>query len=217
MIKVLLVDDHALIRKGIRMLIETFPNISFQGEADEGEEAISLAHRLKPDVILMDLSMPNGLDGFSATKEIREQLQSTKIIILTMYDEEAYVKKAIEVQAHGYLLKKSQGRDLSEAITTVHNGKPYYKTSIPAEQIKKWWTQKDLTSKVHNSILTDREKEIVRLTMLGFSNKEMSIKLHISPKTVENHKARIMQKLNLSNKHELIKYGINNKYLELTL
>lgn len=217
MIKVMLVDDHSLIRKGIRLLLETFPNIEFVGEADEGEEAISLAHRLKPDVILMDLSMPNGLDGFSATKEIREQLESTKVILLTMYDEEAYVKKAIEVNAHGYLLKKSQGRDLSEAITSVHQGKYYYRTSIPDEQIKKWFMNKDKDNKESPSILSDREKEIVRLTMLGFSNKEISQKLHISPKTVENHKTRIMQKLNLSNKHELILYGINNKYLELTL
>lgn len=217
MIKVMLVDDHALIRKGLRLLLETFPHTKFLGEADDGEEAVALAHRLQPDIILMDLSMPNGLDGFSATKEIREQLVSTKIIFLTMYDEEAYVKKAIEVQAHGYLLKKSQGGDLAEAITSVHNGQYFYKTSIPDEQIRKWLTDKNKNNKVDRSVLTDREKEIVRLTMLGYSNKEISMKLHISPKTVENHKSRVMQKLNITNKHELIKYGINNKYLELTI
>lgn len=217
MIKVMLVDDHALIRKGLRLLLETFPHTQFLGEANDGEEAIVLAHRLQPDVILMDLSMPNGLDGFSATKEIREQIKTAKIIFLTMYDEEAYVKKAIEVHAHGYLLKKSEGPDLSEAIKSVYYGKYYYKTSIPDEQIYKWLADKNKTNKVTTSILTDREKEIVRLTMLGFSNKEMSTKLHISTKTVENHKTRIMQKLNLANKHELIKYGINNKYLELTI
>ncbi|WP_458413510.1 response regulator [Schinkia sp. CFF1] len=215
MIKVMLVDDHALIRKGIRLLLETFPHTEFLGEADDGREAIVVAQRLKPDVILMDLSMPNGLDGFSATKEIYEQLASTKIIFLTMYDEEAYVKKAIEVNAHGYLLKKSQGGDLSEALTSVYNGKYYYKTSIPDEQVRKWLEDKKKLNKISSSILTDREKEIVRLTMLGFTNKEISIKLHISPKTVENHKTRIMQKLNLTNKHELVKYGINNKFLEL--
>ncbi|HHY74296.1 MAG TPA: response regulator transcription factor [Bacillus bacterium] len=217
MIKVMLVDDHALIRKGIRLLLETFPQTEFLGEADDGEGAVVLAQRLQPDVILMDLSMPNGLDGFSATKEIRERLPSTKIIFLTMYDEEAYVKKAIEVHANGYILKKSQGGDLAEAIISVYNGKYFYKTSIPDLQIRKWLADKNKNNKVLTSILTDREKEIVRLTMLGFSNKEISLKLHISPKTVENHKTRIMQKLNLTNKHELIKYGINNKYLELTI
>ncbi|TCS94192.1 response regulator [Hazenella coriacea] len=215
MIRVMLVDDHVLIRKGIRLLLETFQDIEFVGEAGEGDEAIVQAMRLKPDVILMDLSMPNGLDGFSASKEIYQQLDQCKIVLLTMYDEESYVKKAIELGIHGYLLKKSQGSDLYEAIQSVHHNQRFYKTSVPDEKMEKWLEGKD--HQKQDSVLTDREKEIVRLTLLGFSNREIAGKLLISVKTVENHKSNIMQKLNISSKHELIQYAINNNYLDLMI
>lgn len=210
--KVMLVDDHVLIRKGLRLLLEAYSDIELVGEADEGGEAIVEAMHLQPDVILMDLSMPQGLDGFAATKEILAQMDQVKIILLTMYDEEIYVQKALEVGAHGYILKKSQGSDLYEAIKSVKDGKRFYRTSIPDTQIQKWIDQKE--KKTH-SILTDREKEIVRLTILGFTNKQMAEKLLISNKTIENHKTKIMQKLDLKSRHELIQYGINNNYLDL--
>ncbi len=208
MIKVLIVDDHVLIRKGIRLLLESYRNIEVVDEAGDGEEAIRLAMKHQPAVVLMDLSMPNGIDGFTATKEILKQHSIVKVIVLTMYDEEVYIQKAIQLNAHGYILKKSQGGELYEAIQSVYHGKRFFKTGIPQEQIKKMFQKGERDT----SILTVREQEIVRLTVLGFSNLQIAEKLSISHKTVENHKTNIMQKLKLKNKQELIQFGIQNHY-----
>ena len=206
----MVVDDHVLIRKGLILLLELYPDITIVGEAGNGNEAITTALKTNPDVILMDISMPSGLDGYTAAKNITNDLPHTKIILLTMHDEEVYIQKAIQVRAHGYILKKSQGNELYEAIRSVYNGKRFYKVGMSEEQLKKMFE-----AEKPRSILTIREQEVVHLTILGFSNKQVSEKLVISPKTVENHKSNIMQKLRLKDKHELIQYGLNNGYLEL--
>ena len=166
MIKVLIADDHILIRKGIRLLLETFDDIEVAAEAGDGEEAIRMTGKHQPHVILMDLSMPGGIDGFTAIKEIMKRYPDVKVIILTMHDEEAYIRKAVELQAHGYILKKSRGNELFEAIQSVHKGKRFYRTGIPEDQINKMFKNRG----TRRSILTNREQEIVRLTMLGYSN-----------------------------------------------
>ncbi|WP_042352609.1 response regulator [Bacillus massiliigorillae] len=213
MIKIMVVDDHVLIRKGIVLLLESYANFQIVGEAGDGEEAILAAVRNKPDVILMDISIPNGLDGFTATQEILKEVKNVKIVLLTMHNEEVYIQKAIEIEAHGYVLKNSQGGELYEAITSVYNGKRYYNVGLPQEQLEKLFLNK---RKRKTSILSAREKEVVRLTILGYTNKQMSEKLLISVKTVENHKANIMQKLNLKKKSELIQYGLSNNYIQLS-
>ena len=212
MIRVLLVDDHTMIRKGLRVLLEGYPEIKIVGESQNGNEAIVKTNQLEPDVVLMDLSMPNGLDGFTASKEIRKQNPSVKIVILTMHDEEIFVQQAIAAGAHGYILKNSHGELLFQAILEVYQGKHFYKTSVSQDIIGNWLKSE---SKDLPSVLTVREKEIVRLIVLGYANKEIADKLSISVKTVENHKANIMQKLQLDTKHELIQYAIKNKYLDL--
>ncbi|MCP3741523.1 response regulator [Rossellomorea sp. BNER] len=211
MIRVLVVDDHVLIRRGIVLLLESYPEIEIVGEADGGDEAILMASSKRPDVILMDISMPNGLDGFTAAEEILSSYKDIRIVLLSMHDEEVYIQKAIQLNVCGYILKKSQGGELFEAIETVHQGKRYYKVGIPDKQVEKLFQQREK----ERSILSIREKEIVRLTILGYSNKQISERLIISPKTVENHKANIMSKLNLKCKSEMIQYGINNHYLDI--
>lgn len=211
MIKVMVVDDHTLIRKGIMLLLEKYADIQVVGEASDGEQAIQLTYQLEPDVILMDISIPNGLDGFTATREIKKQFPTIKIIMLTMHNEVSYIRKAIEVEANGYILKNSQGGELYKAIQTVYNGQPYYHVGLPDEQLEKLFKHKGQDD---IDILSNREKEIVRLTILGFSNIQIAEKLFISNKTVENHKSNIMQKLGLKNKSELIQYGITNNYLD---
>lgn len=208
MIKVLVVDDHVLIRKGIRLLLETYPDIEVVNEAGDGEEAVRMTMKDQPDVILMDLSMPNGIDGFTATKEILQQHPKIKVLVLTMYDEEVYIQQAVQLNAHGYILKNSQGGELYEAIQSIYQGNRFYQTGIPPEQIEKLFQRRQRKA----SILTVREQEIVRLTVLGFSNLQIAEKLSISHKTVENHKTNIMQKLGLKNKQELIQFGIQNHY-----
>ncbi|ATF13392.1 response regulator transcription factor [Brevibacillus sp. HB1.2] len=212
MIRVLLVDDHTMIRKGLRVLLESYSQIKIVGESHTGNDAILKANQLEPDVVLMDLSLPNGLDGFSASNEIRKSNPFVKIVILTMHDEEIFVQKAITVGAHGYILKNSHGELLFQAIVEVYKGKRFYKTSV-SQEIIHLWLKSD--AKTMPSVLTLREKELVRLIVLGYTNKEMADKLLISVKTVENHKTNIMQKLGLDSKHQLIQYAIKNRYLDL--
>ncbi|MFC8683701.1 response regulator [Brevibacillus porteri] len=212
MIRVLLVDDHTMIRKGLRVLLESYSQIKIVGESHTGNDAILKANQLEPDVVLMDLSLPNGLDGFSASNEIRKSNPFVKIVILTMHDEEIFVQKAITVGAHGYILKNSHGELLFQAIVEVYKGRRFYKTSV-SQEIINLWLKSD--AKTMPSVLTLREKELVRLIVLGYTNKEMADKLLISVKTVENHKTNIMQKLGLDSKHQLIQYAIKNRYLDL--
>ncbi|MCC8436383.1 response regulator transcription factor [Brevibacillus sp. M2.1A] len=212
MIRVLLVDDHTMIRKGLRVLLESYSQIKIVGESHTGNDAILKANELKPDVVLMDLSLPNGLDGFTASNEIRKSNSFAKIVILTMHDEEIFVQKAITVGAHGYILKNSHGELLYQAIVEVYRGKRFYKTSV-SQEIINLWLKSD--AKTIPSVLTLREKELVRLIVLGYTNKEIADKLLISVKTVENHKTNIMQKLGLDSKHQLIQYAIKNRYLDL--
>ena len=211
MIKVLLVDDHILIRKGIALLLENHLDISVVGEATDGEEAIQLAYRTSPDVILMDISIPNGIDGFTATKEIKKNLPDIKIIILTMHNEIAYIQQAIEVGANGYILKNSQGGVMYEAILAVHKDQTYYEVGLPKEQVEKLFKNK---GNQKGDVLSTREQEIVRLTILGYTNVQIGEKLFISSKTVESHKSNIMQKLKLKSKAELIQFGITNGYIQ---
>ncbi|WP_322552621.1 response regulator transcription factor (plasmid) [Priestia megaterium] len=210
MIKILLVDDHVLIRKGLSLILSHYQDITVEGEANDGREAIQQAYQTKPHVILMDVSIPNGLDGFTATKEIKKNLPDTKVIMLTMHNEVTYIQKAIEVEADGYILKNSQGGELYEAIQSVHTGRRYYEVGLPQEQIEKLYKKK---GKKNADILSTREQEVLRLTILGYTNLQIADKLFISSKTVENHKANIMKKLNLKSKAELIQYGITNNYI----
>ncbi|GEL08136.1 response regulator [Salisediminibacterium halotolerans] len=206
MINVLVVDDHALIRRGIVMLLEAYDDIAVVGEASDGEEAMYLTAANHPDVILLDISMPEGLDGLTAAERIKKEFPDKKIIFLSMHDEEVYVKKAAELQAEGFILKKSDRSDMYEAIKQVLSGKKYYKVGLSDDQLARLFQN----SGKHFSVLSMREKEIVHLTVLGYTNKQIAERLVISPKTVETHKTNIMNKLELSNKSELIQYGIKN-------
>lgn len=210
MMNILLVDDHVLIRKGIALLLEHYDDIKVVGEASDGEEAIQLAYQLEPHVILMDISIPGGLDGFTAAKEIKKQLPHVRIIFLTMHNEVAYIQRAIELEADGYILKNSQGGIMYEAIHSVYHDKRYFQVGLPEEQLDKLFKQK---GKKKGDVLSTREQEVLRLTILGYTNVQIAEKLFISAKTVENHKANSMQKLELSSKAELIQYGITNGYI----
>ncbi|WP_038090477.1 response regulator [Tumebacillus flagellatus] len=204
-----------MVRKGLSMLLAAYPDIEVVGEAEEGNEAVLLAQTLHPDVILMDLSMPNGLDGFLAGKKIHGLLPEIGIIALTMHDEEVFIQQAIKIGARGYILKNSQSDVLVSAIYEVHKGRPYFRTSVSEEKIKQWLETKE--DEPLPSVLTDREKEIVRLTVLGFTNKQIADKLMISNKTVENHKTNIMTKLKFTTKHDLIQFAIRNGYFDIVV
>ncbi|MFD0944337.1 response regulator [Savagea faecisuis] len=207
---ILIVDDHFLIRKGVRMLLERWEAVETIEEADNGTDAIALAEQKQPDVVLLDLSMPEGLDGFTAAQNIHKTVPDAKIIVLTMHDEEAYIQKALQSGISGYLLKNSESNELQEAIEAVMRGERYYRTRIPLEQLEKM-----VANEPQKSILTPREQEVLRLVTLGYTNIQIGEQLVISPKTVERHKSNMMQKLELQEIHELIQYGIKNHVADL--
>ena len=209
-INVLIVDDHELVRRGLKLIFRTNERIRVVGVAEEGAAAIQEAIRTRPDVILLDITMPNGLDGFVTVKALAEEVPSAKIILLTMHDEEIYIKRALELGVPGFMSKNSDPSQLAEGIEYVFDGKRYYSTSLTEDYIDKLVLQKN-----GHPLLTRRELEIVRLSTLGYSHNEIVEKLGISPKTVENHKARIMNKLQMKHRHELVQYALKNHLIEM--
>ncbi|WP_214745083.1 response regulator [Exiguobacterium sp. MMG028] len=209
-INVLIVDDHELVRRGLKLMFRTNERIRVVGEAAEGAAAIQEAIRTRPDVILLDITMPNGLDGFVTVQALAEEVPSAKIILLTMHDEEIYIKRALELDVPGFMSKNSDPSQLAEGIEYVFDGKRYYSTSLTEDYIDKLVLQKN-----GHPLLTRRELEIVRLSTLGYSHNEIGEKLGISPKTVENHKARIMNKLQMKHRHELVQYALKNHLIEM--
>ncbi|WP_236635501.1 MULTISPECIES: response regulator transcription factor [unclassified Exiguobacterium] len=207
-IDVLIVDDHELVRRGLKLMFRPYKDINVVGEAAEGTTAIQEAMRTIPDVILLDITMPNGLDGFMTAKALAQEVPTAKVILLTMHDEELYIKRALELGVPGYLSKNSDPAQLVDGIKQVMEGKRYYATSLSEAFIEKAASQKT------ESVLTRRESEIVRLTTLGYGNIEIGEKLGISPKTVENHKGRVMQKLQIKHRHELVQFALKNRLID---
>ena len=206
MIRILIADDHNLVRKGIILLLESCQDIEVIGEAESCDEAVRKTYQLRPDIVLMDLSFPQGRNGFSAIRDIQLQLPHICILVLSMYDNQEYVKQAASMGVKGYLLKNGDRDELVQAVRAVYNGQICYKTTFPLETIQAWMNA-DLNKE---SLLTFREQEVVRLTALGYTNREMSSLLMISVKTVENHKYNAMTKLNLKTKQQLVKYAMSN-------
>lgn len=208
MIKILIVDDHAVVRSGLSMLLSAKPQFKVVGEAAEGGEAIQKAEELKPDVILMDLSMPHGKDGLSATSEIKKKLPDIAILILTMHDDEEYLFRAIHNGGSGYILKNAPHEELLMAIQYVANGNAYLYPTATKRLMEEYLEQLKKGENIDSyQLLSDREKEILSWVARGYSNKEISENLIISVKTVETHKAKVMEKLNLKTRPELVKYA----------
>jgi DNA-binding NarL/FixJ family response regulator len=199
MIKVLLVDDQGLIRQGLKALLELEADLEIVGEAENGEIAINLVEKLQPNVVLMDIRMPI-MDGVAATREIQKQFPNTKVLVLTTFDDDEYVKAALQNGAMGYLLKDTPSEELAVAIRAVDKGYSQLGPGI----VKKLLTQfpspaPNLTPSVPPSLteLTPREKEVLRLIATGASNREIAQELYISEGTVKNHVTNILSRLNL--------------------
>ena len=207
-IRVLLADDHELVRKGLRALIERQPDLEVAGEAADGREAVELCEQMKPDVVVMDIAMPR-LNGIEATGQIVKRNPATGVIMLSMHSDEGYLTRALAAGAKGYLLKDSAEADLLLAIETIAKGKPFFSPSIGAallEDYVRQLQQRGLTDSYE--LLTDREKEILQLLAEGKSNKEVAALLNLSPYTVETHRTHLMQKLNLHNTAEIVLYAV---------
>lgn len=217
-IRVLLVDDHAVVRSGLQLLIDAQPDMAVIGEAADGLEGVAKALELKPDVVLMDLSMPGGRDGLHTTAELTASQPDTKILILTMHDDEQYLFRSLKAGASGYILKSSPGAELLKAIRQVHQGQAYLHPSAAKKVIQGYLqsstsSDKDQPADTYD-LLSEREKEILGLAAKGYTNKEMADMLAISAKTVENHKAHIMDKLGLSTRRDLMRFAVKRGLLD---
>lgn len=206
-VRILLVDDHAMFRAGIRALLEIEEQMEVVGEASSGDEAVDEVRALKPDVVVMDLSMP-GSNGLEATRRIAALGLDTRVLVLTVHAEEEYLVPVVEAGASGYLTKTSADTDLIEAIRVVSRGEvflPPKATRLLLQQYRNAEQNEDLAG-LHE--LSSREQEVLALTAEGFSSREIGKKLFISPKTVDTYRARIMDKLRLNHRSELVRFAL---------
>ncbi len=207
-IRILLADDHAVVRKGLRFLLERQPEMEVVGEASDGREAVRLAAELKPHVVVMDIGMPQ-LNGIEAAAQIVKQNPQVNVIMLSVHSDESYLLRALSAGAKGYLLKDSAEEDLVRAVQVAAQGKPFFSPVISEkllEDYMRYLQQRGL--KDSYDLLTDREKEVLQLLAEGKSNKEVAALLNLSPYTVETHRTHIMQKLNLHNTAEIVLYAV---------
>jgi two-component system, NarL family, response regulator NreC len=212
LIKILLVDDHAVVRMGLTMLLNSNPEMQVIGEASEGNEGIKKAMKLKPDVVVMDLSMPHGKDGLSATSELKKLMPNVNILILTMHDDEEYLFRAIQAGASGCILKSAPHDELMSAIESVSLGNAYLHPAATKRLMEEYLGSiKDSQDTYH--LLSDREKEVLTLVAKGYANKEIAEQLVISVKTVETHKGNLMEKLQMKTRPELVEYAVKKGLL----
>ena len=213
-IRVLLVDDHAVVRVGLRMLLEDEADFEICGEAASASEAIIETSRLKPDVVLMDIGLPD-MSGIEATREIKRVNPDTAVVALTIHEDEEYFFKMLEAGASGYVPKKAAPEELLTAIRTTYAGEVYLYPSLAKLLVRDYLGQQD-TSKAGEDAnsLTDRENEVLALLADGESNTEIAERLNISPKTVARHRENIMSKLNMHSRTDLVKYAIRKGIIE---
>lgn len=207
-IRIVLADDHQLMRTGLRALIEKQPDLTVVGEAKDGREAVALVESLKPDVVVMDIGMPN-LNGIEAARQITEGKSGTAIIIVSMHSDEGYVLRALRSGARGYLLKDSAEVDLIHAVHTVAGAKSFFSPAVSKMLLDDYMRKLQRSGATDAyDLLTPREREILQLVCEGKSNKDVANLLSLSVYTVETHRSNIMEKLNLKGVPELILYAV---------
>ncbi len=206
-IRVVLADDHALLREGIRALLSRESDIEVVGEAADGREAVARCQALRPDVVLMDIAMP-GLGGLEAALEIRKECPDTRILVLTQYEDREYVARFLKAGAAGYVLKKAAGAELASAIRSVQRGGLVLDPQVAREALRESEPAPEGAEGDPYETLTDREKQVLKIVAEGKSNKEVAELLGISVKTAMSHRERVMEKLGLHNRTDLIRFAL---------
>ena len=209
MIRILIADDHAVVRSGLRTILDAQPNLEVVAEAADGKEAVHKAIETTPDIAVIDYSLPL-INGIEVTRQIRAQLPKTEVLIFTMHDNESLIQDVMKVGARGYLLKSDAGRDLISAIEALAVHRPFFTTKVSETLLESYVT----AAKAIRSTLTNREVGIVQMIAEGHTNKHIARLLNISLKTVETHRASVMRKLNLSSSADLVRYAIRNNLVE---
>ena len=205
-VRVLIADDHTIVRSGVRLLLQAEPDIEVVGEALNGHEAVALAESLRPDVVLMDIAMP-GTDGLEATRQIKARFPDTHVLVLTMHRSDEYFFEMLKAGASGYVLKGAETNELIGAIRAVARGEVFLYPTMAKQLLQDYLNRLKEGAGLSQPTLTPREREILRLLAEGYSNKEIAERLIVSPSTIHSHRTNLMRKLNLSSRHDLIRYA----------
>lgn len=214
-IRVLMVDDHTILRDGIRALLNLYDDIEIVGEASDGKDALTKVMRLRPDVVIMDIAMP-GLGGLEATLEIRKISPESRVLVLSQHDNKEYVHSVLRAGAYGYVLKKAAGSELVAAIRAVYRGESFLDPSIARTVIEGYLAGTEACNQNGEfDKLSDREIQVLKLVAEGLSNKDISSLLSVSVKTVMGHRANVMEKLGVHSRTELVKYAIRKGLVTL--
>ena len=203
--RILLADDHAVVRQGFKMLLAAQPDMEIAGEASNGREAVEETERLKPDVVVMDVAMPE-LNGIEATRRLAASVPHTRVIALSMHKDSVYVREILRAGARGYLLKDSDAEDLVSAIRVVARGESYLSPAVSNAVLDDY--RRHVTNPI--DLLTSREREVLQMLAEGKTNKEIAVVLNLSVYTVDAHRGRIMEKLNLHSINELVRFAVRN-------
>jgi len=216
MIRIAIVDDHDLVRAGIRAILEQDPQFQIVGETGDGQDAIRLISSLRPDVVLMDVHLPGGISGLDATETIVKDCPEVKVIILTQYENREYIRRALRIGARGYILKRSAASELKDAIRTVHAGQRYLHPSVADELVELLTTGRTMEdSEDDYDRLTPREKQVFKLLAEGKTSRDISKYLTISLKTAMTHRTNVMEKLNMHTRSELIRYAVRKAVISV--
>lgn len=214
MIRVLICDDHIMVRQGVRMVLQSEPGLELVAEAGRGEEAVTLVEQLRPDVVIMDLSLPD-ISGIEATRRIKAAVPETHVIALTMHEEEPYVLELLKAGADGYIVKRSAAADLVSAIRAVMQGQAILDPVVTRAVVTGYVTRPTPSADEKEDLpLTPREREILILVAEGYTNAEIAKQLYISEKTVQTHRSNILDKLNIHDRTELVRYAIRHGLIE---
>jgi len=211
-ISIVLADDHPLVRRGMRALLEAEPDFSIVGEASDGLDTVRLVERLKPDVLVLDLMM-SGLSGLEALRILRERVAETRVVVLSMHSNKAFIAEALKIGATGYVLKGGTEDDLIRAVRDAAAGKRFLSPPVTAIAVDAYIEQSKAGPFDPHETLTAREREVLQLAAEGKNRSEIAARLHISHRTVENHRAHVMQKLALQNQTELVRYALQRGML----
>ncbi len=216
-IEIVIVDDHTIVRQGLRKLLEEEDYLKITGEAMNGREAVQKVQELKPDVVIMDIAMPI-LNGIEAARQIKQSTLKTKVIILSMHDHTRYIRELLSIGVSGYLLKNAVSDDIIQAIKTAVKGETFLSPSISSRVIEDYvgMNQKTSQDELYNN-LTNREREVFQMMVEGYSTKKISEMLCLSPSTIKSHRSNIMEKLKMENISKLIQYAIHLGIIDIQM